>query len=264
MDRINAHRHLFRSETVDSLLGEMDEQGVAHTVLLPMPDDIDFQGEPMVENAGTFALVAGRRDRLSALVYLDPRDPEALRELKRYADQGAVGVKMWPPVGYYPDELRYYHIYREVERRGLPVMIHTGYTDCGFRGDWRPSTNTRYAMPLELDGLIRTFPGITWLYAHAGNPDFATGLQHAATHANVYLNINGMADESGWDSRLFRYYEKMAGACAPLSWDKLLWGTDNIGFDFAGYDGIFARFGQADHLGEFYFRNARRIYGIAS
>ena len=263
MQYIDAHRHLFHEETPADVLGSMDSHDVVHSVVLPIGGNLEFLGKHLADNAHVFAFVAPHRDRLSAGVYLDPREAKALDELRRYADRGAVAVKMWPPVGYFPDREEYYPLYEEIEARGLPAMIHTGLTDLRHPKP-RTAMNSRFAMPMELDGLIRVFPRIVWIYAHAGNPDFATAIHHAATHANVYLNVNGLADETGWDARLFLFYERMQGACAPLPWDKLLWGTDNIGFDFANYDRIFAKAGQSAHGPAFYEDNARRIYRLAA
>jgi predicted TIM-barrel fold metal-dependent hydrolase len=263
MTFIDAHRHLFEEETIGEVLGQMDVHGVAHSVVLPIGGNLEFLGKHLADNAHVFAFVAPHKDRLSPGVYLDPREARALDELRRYADRGALVVKLWPPVGYFPDREEYYPLYEEIEARRLPVMIHTGLTDLRHPKP-RAAMNSRFAMPMELDGLIRVFPRIVWLYAHAGNPDFATAIHHAATHANVYLNVNGMADESGWDARLFRFYERMQGACAPLPWDKLLWGTDDLGFDFGNYDRLFSLAGQTANLAAFYAENARRIYGLTS
>ena len=263
MEYIDAHRHLFTEETSGEVLGTMDAHRVAHSVVLPLGGALEFLGKHLAGNAHVFAFVAAHRDRLSPAVYLDPREATARDEFRRYADRGAVAVKLWPPIGFFPDREEFYPLYAEIEARRLPVMIHTGLTDLKLPGP-RAATNTRFAMPLELDGLIRAFPGIIWIYAHAGNPDFAMAIHHAATHENVYLNINGLADETGWDARLFRYYERMQGACAALRWDKLLWGTDNIGYDFANFDRRFAAAGETAHAAAFYAANARRIYRLAS
>ena len=262
MQRINAHRHLFENETYADLIEEMDQHGVVRTVLMPLPRDLVFLDAPMLENAEVFDFAEAHPERLSATFYLDPRCPRAVEDLRHYAGRGAAGVKMWPPIGYYPDSPEFHRIYEEIERLGLTVLIHTGFTDVGLRGAPHAAANTKYAMPLELDALIRAFPGITWVYAHAGNPDFATAIQQAATHENVYLNINGRTDETGWDARLFPYYEKMQGACAALPWHKLVWGSDNIGFDFEGYDRVFESFGQAHQLASFYGDNARALFRL--
>jgi len=263
MDRIDAHRHLFNHEKPEEVLRQMDRHGIARSILMPMPGSLDFLNASMFGNAEVFAFLKARPDRLSSAVYLDLREPGAAEELRRYAGLGAVAVKLWPPIGFFPDRPEYYPVYEEIERLGLPVMIHTGVTDCGLRGGAaRSAANSKFSMPIELDGLIRAFPRITWIYAHAGNPDFATAIHHAANHANVCLNINGMADGSGWDARLFAFYERMQGACAPLPWDRLMWGTDNIGVDFENYDRLFERAGQGKHLPAFYSGNARRVFRL--
>lgn len=263
MERIDAHRHLFRGDgELGIVLGDMDDQAIVRTVLLPLPEELAFMGKRLAENEEVFRAAEGCPDRLLAAFYLDPRRPNALDDLKRYADRGAIAVKMWPPIGFYPDQPDYYPIYEEIERRGLPVMIHTGFTDLPDLSAPRRAARTKYGMPLELDGLIRAFSGITWLYAHAGNPDFATAIHHAATHANVWLNVNGMSGDGGWDARVFRFWEKMRGACAPMPWDKLIWGSDNIGFDFDGYNEIFDQAGQGQLLSAFYAGNAKRVYGL--
>lgn len=260
---IDAHRHLFQGEgELAFLLQDMDAHEIEHTVLLPVPTVIEFLGKRMHGNDEVFEAARQHSDRLSAAFFLDPREPSAMEDLERFADRGAVAVKMWAPIGYYPDVEAYYPLYAEIEKRRLPILYHTGFTNAPCHAGPRAATNSKYAMVIELDGLIRAFPGIDWIYAHAGNPDFMTGIHHAATHPNVYLNINGMADESGWDARFFRWYEVMQGACAPMPWQKLIWGTDNLGFDFDRFDRIFERFGMERHLASFYASNAERLYRL--
>lgn len=263
MRKIDAHRHLFQGPgELEVVLRDMDEHQISHTVLLPLPTTIEFLGKRLHGNEPVFKAASRFDDRLSAAFLLDPRDPTALEDLRMYADRGAVAVKMWPPIGYYPDRPEYYPIYEEIERRGLPILYHTGFTNAPCNAEPRAATNSKYAMVMELDGLIRAFPGIVWIYAHAGNPDFATAIHHAACHDNVYLNINGMADETGWDVRLFRWYEVMQGACAQLPWHKLLWGTDNLGFDEERYRHTFHRLGTSQHLEAFFGLNAAKVYRL--
>ncbi len=263
MEKIDAHRHLFQGPgELKKTLDEMDAHEVTHTVLLPVVSTLEFLGKRFSENQEVFDAIQSHRDRFSAAFFLDPREPNALDELKRYADRGAVAVKMWAPIGYWPDRPEYYPLYEEIESRKLPIMYHTGYTGLVSHAGPRSATNSKYAMVLELDGLIRAFPGINWLYAHAGNPDFMTGIHHAAYHKNVYLNVCGKADGTGWDARVFKYYEIMQGVCAPMPWDKIIWGTDNLGFDDEAYDKIFSQFGQQQHLTRFFRDNARRLYRL--
>src|SRR5437763_864953 len=115
--RIDFHRHLFqRDGEEESLLRYMDTNGIDRTIMAPLPACLTFMGCPLTDNPGVLQLVKKHPDRLTGAIYLDLRDPKAIDTLDRYHDHGFRLVKLWPPVGYYPDDPAYYPVYEHIAK----------------------------------------------------------------------------------------------------------------------------------------------------
>jgi len=260
---IDAHRHLFEgSEDLNKLLFDMDSNEIDQTILMPMPSEMGFLEGVMGGNKYIFSAIKPYGDRLKSAIYIDPREQKSFSDLERYTDMGAVAVKMWHPIGYFPGKKEYYRVYEKIAELKLPIMIHTGYTNVSIETGHRSASDTKYAMPIELDELIHAFPEIVFIFAHGGDPDFAMAMLQSYANNNVYLNICGMADETGWDARIFRFYEIMKGGCAPLRFDRLIWGSDNLGIDLQRYKEIFKDLEQIDLFSAFIGETAKSVYQL--
>ena len=52
---------------------------------------------------------------------------KCVEEIRRYADQGLKGTKMFPNLGFYLDAPEYYPIYEAMIEHGLFAMFHMGF-----------------------------------------------------------------------------------------------------------------------------------------
>lgn len=260
---IDAHRHLFiGAEHMDTLLKEIDSYEIDHTILMPMTSELELAEGVMGDNEYVFSAIKPYRDRLQSAVYIDLRNSNTIADLCKYADLGAVAVKMWPPIGFYPGAKEYYDIYEKIAELKLPIMIHTGYTNVKLTSGKRDAADTNYAMPIWLDGIIHSFPEINFILAHGGDPDFATAMLQAYANKNVYINVCGMADETGWDARIFKFFKAMKGGCAPLRFDRLVWGSDNLGIDFDGYRKLFMDIDSLEKIPMFFGETSKSLFGV--
>jgi predicted TIM-barrel fold metal-dependent hydrolase len=260
---IDAHRHLFVGEEhIKKLFDDMDHYEIDKTILMPMTSELDVSDGEIGDNEYVFSVIKGHEDRVRSAIYVDPRNPNTIDDLSKYADLGAVAVKMWPPVGFYPSEKEYYPIYEKIAELKLPIMVHTGYTNVSLTTGKRCAADTIYAMPLSLDGVIHAFPEINFILAHGGDPDFASALLQAYANPNVYINVCGMADETGWDARIFKFVKAMAGGCAPLSYDKIVWGSDNLGIDFENYRTLYKNLDALDKIPLFFGETSKSLYNL--
>ena len=221
---IDAHVHyLLREGEEDRLLAAMDEAGVAKSLVLAMAP-LGFLGACLAGNRQVLALCRRHPDRLALGAFIDPREPDAADTLHKYADAGARAVKLFPPIGFYPDNPDCMSVYEAAAEPKLPILSHTCATNCDY---WPPRKRqalaSHWADPIRFDGLARQFPEITWVLAHMGFPWCLNAWYVAAGNSNVLLDISG---GWFWCSSLPHLYNA-SGRQVPIDWDKVTWGSDN-------------------------------------
>lgn len=228
---IDFHYHCAAApEAVRALLEDMDRSGVEKTLLMGGPADAYWEHKrcSFASNERVAEAVRAHPDRLVGNVYLDPREPDAMAVLRRHLDQGFRAVKLFPPAGFNPNEERFYPLYEEIERRGVPVLTHTGQTNIRIVSrdpKERRATDSRFAHPMHLDQLTRLFPGICWVMAHSGYPHLLEAWSVAHANTNVYLDISGSGP---WTDSIALVYNAIGGQNAiPIDFARVVWGSDN-------------------------------------
>ena len=86
------------------------------------------------------------------------RDAPALLE-RSIKEWGAVGLKLLPYTGFYPDDQACYKLYEKCLELGIPVFIHTGSAFMGY---------AKYARPMYIEQPAKDFPKLEFIMAHAG------------------------------------------------------------------------------------------------
>jgi predicted TIM-barrel fold metal-dependent hydrolase len=221
---IDAHCHHFLREGQEAvLLDGMDAAGVEKSLLLGVPP-LGFMGTVTAGNDEVLRLCRRHPDRLSFGAFVDPRRKNAPATLRRYADLGAKALKLYPPIGFFPDDPVCMPLYEAVAELRLPVLSHTGATNCDYSPHRkRQSLASHWADPIRFDGLARKFPEITWVLAHMGFPWCINAWFVAAGNNNVWLDIAG---GSFWSTSLPHLYNA-SGRQVPIDFNKVLWGSDN-------------------------------------
>ncbi|MDX6259223.1 MAG: uncharacterized protein QOH84_911 [Kribbellaceae bacterium] len=206
---IDGHRHLGRGvdldDDLDHVLADMDEHGVASTVLIPTDREIAVDNR--AGNDAILAAAAAHPDRLLPMATVNPWFGErAVAELGRAVGNGAVGLKLHPALqGFVLCHPMAHPVVAECQVLGVPVYVHTG--------------TPPYAQPLQLVELARTFPEVTFVMGHGGSTDLKADAQVAAEMApNIVV-------ETSWTlpARLRQLVEVygadrvMFGSDAPLS-----------------------------------------------
>jgi hypothetical protein len=228
---IDFHYHCADApDAVDELLKDMDSSGVERTLLMGFAVDAywEYRRCGFAGNEAVLKEVRAHPDRLIGNVYIDPREPDALATLKRYLDQGFQAVKLFPPMGFFPSDERFHPLYEEIERRGVPVLVHTGQTNIKLVSKdpkVRRATDSRFAHPMHLDPLARLFPGVNWVLAHSGYPHLVEAWSVAHANTNIYLDISGSGP---WTDGLPLVYNALGGQnFIPIDFARVVWGSDN-------------------------------------
>lgn len=215
---VDSHCHVSTVwyEPVETLLDQMDRNGVAQAVLVQMLGQFD--------NSYQQACARKYPERFASVVAVDAARTDACSALAALAAQGAAGVRLRPDArSPGTDPLA---IWRTAAARGLAVSC--------------VGTAEMFASP-ELFELLETLPDLTLVLEHlgatsrAGSTDAATRSRvfEAARYHNVYLKVPGLGELVPRPAVLPSHRTPLASHVAELDWaierfgaERLMWGSD--------------------------------------
>jgi L-fuconolactonase len=217
---VDSHCHVSPAwyEPVESLLDQMDRNGVSHAVLIQM--------NGQVHNDYLFDCLRRFPGRFAAVVVVDVGEAEAPRELERLAEQGASGVRLWPESRSPGDDPL--AIWRAADRLGLAVSCYG--TSAGFASD-------------EFASVVAEFPKRPIVLEHLGSvsaPDADPAQQATRRKAfalsrfrNVYIKLPGLGEfcRRGRPSDDPFPFERpvpplLEAAYAAFGAGRMMWGSD--------------------------------------
>ncbi len=121
-------------------------------------------------------------------VHQDDADPGAVvhEALRTHALKG---IKLHPVMmRMAPGDPRLAPVYALLEEAGLPLLVHTGFEEgCGSTSD-----------PEGWERLIRSYPRLTFLLAHAFFPDLPYAFSLLSRYGNVYLDLTNVPGMLLW------------------------------------------------------------------
>jgi len=206
----------FRSGfSVDQVITEMDAAGVD----IGVASSFKFLDTWVVDNDETAGFVARAPERFIGSFTVDIRDPvPAMRELRRCVEELGMRVLRLEPYQYGdgrttappPTHRMYWPFYVACCEYGIPVALQVGHT-----GPLLPSECGR---PIHLDEVALTFPDLTILGTHVGDPWAEEMIILAWKHPNVYVETSARPARR-WSEGLRRF----AGGYGQ---DKVIWATD--------------------------------------
>jgi predicted TIM-barrel fold metal-dependent hydrolase len=210
---------LMQDHDADSLVEGMDAAGIAKTVLLcpdfsyALPDCALTAEEALLAHRAILLRHAGR---FEAFAGVDPRwgaDGVALFE-RAVTQWGFSGFKIYPPCGYTASDPALFPFYEICAARSLPVVVHTGPTS--------PALSFHESRPFSCDVAAKSFPGATFILAHASIAFPDECIMMASFRPNVYLDISGFQKNLRSPTGL-RDLERVLSAGIA---HKILFGTD--------------------------------------
>jgi predicted TIM-barrel fold metal-dependent hydrolase len=191
------------THTAANLARDMDDLGIAHSLLLP----IDFPF--LSDNAGTWREAVAGDPRFICYGSVHPYTPRRDDRLARQNAAGARGIKVHPNVQVFAPEGRAaMGLYGTCRDLGMVVFWHSGPVGIEPLYGRLLTQMRRYAKP------IREFPGCTFVLGHAGALQNEEALELARRHPNVYLEVSGQP------------VERIRDMIARGPIDRLLYGTD--------------------------------------
>ena len=212
---------------LDDLLKELRASAhVQQAVLLGMDGYYDQAGwlalnhtDFLVSNDYVLATARAYPKEFLAGVSINPQRRDAIDELHRCADAGAVLVKVLPNAQQFdPADSRYKPFYRAMASRGLPLLSHVGYEFSLIGKDQSVGDPDRLRTPLE--------EGVTVIAAHACSYGLMlyekflpTFRQLVRTYPNCYGDVSALTLPNRLKMLLALRHE-------PEIQSRLLFGTD--------------------------------------
>ncbi|MCP9456071.1 MAG: amidohydrolase family protein [Nitrospira sp.] len=212
---------------LDDLLNELRTSRLVHkAVLLGMDGVYDEAGrldrsrtEFLVANDYVFRTVQAHPDRFLAGPSINPQRRDAVEEVHRCAEHGAILIKSLPnSQGFDPADRRYRPFYRALRECNLPLLSHVGYEFSLNRIDQSLGDPDRLRTALD--------EGVTVIAAHACSSGlmvyerfFPTLRMFCAAYPNFYADISSLTQPHRLKMLLLLRRH-------PELHDRLLFGTD--------------------------------------
>ncbi|HYU17870.1 MAG TPA: amidohydrolase family protein [Chloroflexota bacterium] len=204
-------------------IAQMDEVGIDVSIMMPMDRGYIFPDQqiPIDEMNRRCGEIAGQHlGRLYTFCGVDPRRADAVELFRRgVLEHGAIGLKLYPPCGFYPNDPLCYRLYEAALALDVPVLIHTGYAV--------PPLKSKYAHPLYIDDPTADLPELRVILGHSGMPHAwaADAISLAIYRPNVYLDLSlwyGWQDEAELVKSMLLMRDR-------VGIDRILFGTDRTG-----------------------------------
>lgn len=216
---IHIHPRYDSENGMEEYVNSMDRFGVEVALCHGM---VPGYGRPDV-NEAVFADAERFPGRVYASPQLDMRHPVTAQidEVERFADRGAVCIKLFPNIGFDPSDEHLEPVWAKVEERGLMCLSHCGWL-MPNRHDPTMRIHGLTARPLHFEVPARRHPGVNFIFAHFGG-----GYNYLETITLLTRLPNCYADVArGWG--VWVWEQRMPGlTCLDLS--KVLYGSDSLG-----------------------------------
>jgi predicted TIM-barrel fold metal-dependent hydrolase len=157
---------------------------------------------------------------------VDPRRHGAAKLVRKaITEWGAVGVKIYPPCGYYANDPMVYPIYQTASDLGVPVLIHTGGSIFSMFSKW--------SVPEPVEEVAVAFPDLTVILGHTNlqgrfeSGSFWRGMQIASGTLNIYCDITDWQVTGALDERnIAEFWHVLDIMRRQVGAHRILWGTD--------------------------------------
>jgi len=192
-----------------ALLAQMDEAGIERSVLYACEAPILYASNEYV------ALLCERyKGRLIGFASVDPKRRDAIKVVENAVKKlGLKGLKFHPPLQrFYPNDKRFFPIYKKADELGIPIVFHVGSTPFGSM------VRLDQANPILIDEIACAFPKMKIILTHLGT------LWHNESFMVVEKNPNVFIDTAAY---IYEIKELLtADTVERVGAKKFIFGTD--------------------------------------
>jgi len=185
-------------------------------------NDETVTGLKPVPNDHVAQAVRKHPDVFLAFGIVDPwQGKVALAEIRRCKEElGLHGIGEFNPARqhFFPSDTRFYPLWEEAQKLGMPVLFHSGMAGAGAGTPGGMGIKLKYCQPIHLDDVAADFPELAIICAHPSWPWQDEALAIARHKSNVHIDL------SGWAPKYFP--PQLVQHVNTLLQDKVLFGSD--------------------------------------
>lgn len=105
-----------------------------------------------IEEVAEIAASEKWKNRIYPFICVDPRRPNIIEITKDYIkNKGFVGIKMYPALGYYPQDERLDELWGWIEENRVPVMVHCSKDGAVYNKKYGNKYCNRFSNPANLE-----------------------------------------------------------------------------------------------------------------
>ncbi len=219
LNNYNDDKKVDLEESLQNLLGTMDENNVYHSLVLTSYKV--NENRPSTKDVIN-ATIDHKNISVVAGISIQNYKEQDLREIADYLKDGLLkGLKLYP--GYepfYPYDKRCQVIYDLAVEFDVPVMIHSGDT-------YTPKGKLRFAHPLAVDDVAVDNPNLKIIICHVGNPWIRDCMEVVYKNKNTFADISGLV-LGDFNSKFEKFMKKQLEEMILYAGEPryLLYGTD--------------------------------------
>jgi len=164
-------------ENQQKIFEYVQKQYPDNTRFIALPLDFEYMGigTPILPYESQLKELAKLRDTYNDILIpfcaVDPRRPNVVKEFKRWHKEYKIrGLKIYPNLGFYPDNPILMEVYEYCEKNHLPVMAHC--SPGGIRKIGLSVEEARdFANPANYKKVLEQFPSLHVCLAHFGGSE---------------------------------------------------------------------------------------------
>lgn len=119
-------------------------------------DSTNEQLAALIEDVGS--------EKLVPWCWVDPLLPDPVKQAEYWVrERGMRGIKMYPPMGWYPNDPRAMPVYQFAQQMDIPVLLHMG------RCAPHPGLRSQYGRPIYLEEVGLACPRLKLIIGHFAN-----------------------------------------------------------------------------------------------
>ena len=256
MKKIDIHTHIdVKDPTMDTYVGTMDRLGVERILCHGWPaKEFGFS----TGNEEVMRAADRHPGRICGSPHVDLREPvgDCVDAVKRYADLGCVCIKLFPNLGFDPNDEHLEPIWQTMEDRRLLCLSHCGWL-MPSKANPQMRIQSLTSTPLHFEVPARRHPGINFIFGHFGG-----GFSYLETVTLLTRLPNCYADTCpGWGRWVWQ--SRLPGLeAAPMS--RILFGTDGAGETYDKHEEFWAQtfrsYGRSvSDIEDYFYNNAARL-----
>ncbi len=227
---------------LDTMLADADKAGITHSLIFSVATK---PSQTHSINEFIARTVALNPERFTGLGTLHPDSEDLEGDVEHLISLDLRGVKLHPDIqGFKVDDYRCLKIYELCEKKGLPVLFHTG------------DTRYDYSNPNRIKPILEIYKNLTVIGAHLGGYSmWEDATNELAGEPNFYVDCSS--------SMAFLPSEKVTELIRRYGADKVIYGTDYPMWDIAEE---MKRFNALDLTEEerelILYKNAQKLFNI--